>query len=619
MKKLTISLIMLVVITASAPAITVDNSGDPANLAAVKSSVYQTSSTNQTDNPSLPVIASVDCPPEAVHEAESCGENTNDGCLMAPGSEQFESINCGDVVCGTYWANYATRDLDWYQLDLTERGFVRWTGVGEAPTRIWIYNGGAGCDDPVYMASDAAEPEGTASIELELFPGAYWLVVGPDDWYDMPCDGSGDYTNNYVVSVNCELGTPVISVNPETIMAEALQGFSTTETLTVANTGQGRLTFTVQATQDIIVASTDHRHNDIEPYRNDLNLLLSSRKPTQYDEKFSKLLKANDRPDNLDVLAIDCPGDGILESETCGDNTNGGCAMAPGSEAFEPLACNTKICGTVWSDENTRDTDWYLLSLTEPTFFTWEVTGEFPLMTIVLIPGPAGYECDEYEAMLIDIIDPEDVSTNVFSLPAGDYWFWVGPTGWYNMPCDGTGDYGNDYVASITCEPPWMTIDVVNGTIHEGDPAVEISVFLDATDLLPGTYTGDIFLRSNDYTNSLVDVPVIFSVNRFFRYIPGDANMVFGYWPAEISPADVTFLVGYFRLINSSCQFNGFFAAADANGDCKIIGSDVTYLVNYFRQIRPVIQYCPDFPHMPPIEETYPECIIVPPPILSGK
>jgi hypothetical protein len=186
---------------------------DPAELIAKKSSAYPSSASLNADQASRPikqmtndldispVIADVDCPPGALSEAEVCGDDTNGGCLMDPGMEQFEAISCGDVVCGTYWSDEITRDLDWYELTLTERGFIKWIAVGEAPTRIWMYNGTGGCDNAEYLASVAAMPEDTAWTELELFPGTYWLVVGPDDWYNMPCDGSGDYTNNYVVEL----------------------------------------------------------------------------------------------------------------------------------------------------------------------------------------------------------------------------------------------------------------------------------------------------------------------------------------------------------------------------------------------------------------------------------
>ena len=81
-----------------------------------------------------------------------------------------------------------------------------------------------------------------------------------------------------------------------------------------------------------------------------------------------------------------------------------------------------------------------------------------------------------------------------------------------------------------------------------------------------------------------------------YEYLPGDANMYNGSWPPEIIGGDVTYLVNYFRgfLSSQPCLLDGFWASADANGDCSVIGSDVTKLVNYFSGFG-VISWCPDY------------------------
>ncbi len=621
MKKITIIILVLVVGVVSAQAISNSNhnvrstqltagkimSPDPQMKSSKDSPL---SIDRQKSEQVMPIIAAVDCPPGAQIEEEDCGEDNNGGCLMTPGSEQFESISCGVFVCGTYWSDDVIRDTDWYELVLTERGFVRWLAVGDAPTRIWMYDGNAGCTDAVWLASAGADPSDTASAELELPAGTYWLVVGPDDWYDMPCDGSGDYGNNYVASVICELGTPILSVVPDSVYGEALEGFTDTETVTISNAGEGRLNFTTTAIQDLIMSLTAENRENRDYSNVDLPTFLASEKPSEIEQIYENLpLKINHGHNpGRRLNMVDCPGDGIPESESCGDDINGGCAMAPGTEAFETLNCNTTVCGKVWSDGSTRDTDWFILSLTEPTLFTWSVTADFPLLTLILLPGTTGNECGNYEALIIEVADPGDTAKIVASLPIGEYWMWVGPTGWYDMPCDGTGEYENDYVASLKCEPPWLSIDVISGSLHEGDSPVTMNVLLDATDLLPGTYTGDIIFNSNDEINSPLDVPVVFVVNHVYEYIPGDANMTEGTWPAELTGGDVTYLVNFFRSSATACLFDNFYAAADVNGDCRLTGNDVTYLVNYFRSSNPLPNGCPDFPHIPPTEENYPAC-----------
>ncbi len=622
MKKLLIILLIIAGVV-SAYAITPFSTDDPTALVAKKTAISPANKAQSdesvklaTDNnrPGTPLLSSVDCPAGANSEAEVCGDDTNGGCLMAPGTEQFEAISCGDAVCGTYWSDDVDRDLDWYELNLTERGFIKWTAVGEAPTRIWMYDGSAGCADPVYLASTAADPEDTAMVEIELTAGTYWLVVGPDDWYDMPCDGSGDYPNDYVVMVECELGTPVIDVTPDSIYGEALEGYSTTENLTIANTGAGRLKFTVAATQDFIMTlSNSENERDIDFDQLDIETLISREYSDAYREfiESNNLSMENRQSENPLISAVDCPPDGVAEAEACGDNTNGGCAMSPGTEAWETISCNSSVCGTVWSDGTNRDTDWYLMSLTESTLLNWSVTADFPLMTILLLPGELGNGCGDYEALFIDLADPGDTAKVIANLPAGDYWLWVGPTAWYDMPCDGSGDYPNDYVGSLTCDPPWLNIDIAGGTIHQGDAPVEISILLDAADLVPGTYTGALQVNSNDDSNNPVDIPIVFVVNKVFGYMPGDANMAAGIWPATVDNTDITYMVEYFRKHNDGCEFEGFFASADANGDCRVNVTDVTYLVRYLAGLGGTPLHCPAFPAMPPVQETYPECQII--------
>jgi hypothetical protein len=80
-------------------------------------------------------------------------------------------------------------------------------------------------------------------------------------------------------------------------------------------------------------------------------------------------------------------------------------------------------------------------------------------------------------------------------------------------------------------------------------------------------------------------------------YLMGDVNMYNGAWPPLVVGGDVTYLVNYFRNLptSSPCLLAGFWASADANGDCQIIGSDVTRIVNYFKGSGD-LSYCPDNP-----------------------
>jgi len=86
-----------------------------------------------------------------------------------------------------------------------------------------------------------------------------------------------------------------------------------------------------------------------------------------------------------------------------------------------------------------------------------------------------------------------------------------------------------------------------------------------------------------------------------FPYLPGDVNMAEGGWPPAVIGSDVTYLVNYFRGMESSqpCNLGGFWASADVNGDCIVIGSDVTRLVRYFYG-QLMASFCGDYPPLWP-------------------
>ncbi|MCP4584188.1 MAG: hypothetical protein GY839_21460 [candidate division Zixibacteria bacterium] len=218
----------------------------------------------------------------------------------------------------------------------------------------------------------------------------------------------------------------------------------------------------------------------------------------------------------------------------------------------------------------------------------------------------------------------------------GFSWFFDGAT----MVAD-----DNDWAFCLTgtYEAPWLTVDTYGDSILQGDPAVDVIVTMDAENLeCDNLYTGSINFASNDPVTPVVNVPVTFEVCYVpgaccvggecvvttnaagcealtgtwfegetcpefedcplscFEYLPGDVNMANGAWPPMVIGGDVTFLVNYFRGMTSSfpCSLGGYWASADANGDCLVIGSDVTYLVNYFRGMG-LPKWCGDGPPDP--------------------
>ncbi|MCP4582314.1 MAG: hypothetical protein GY839_11930, partial [candidate division Zixibacteria bacterium] len=134
-----------------------------------------------------------------------------------------------------------------------------------------------------------------------------------------------------------------------------------------------------------------------------------------------------------------------------------------------------------------------------------------------------------------------------------------------------------------------MSVDLPNGQGQEATIGLEDE-----------TYPAGLSYLCNDdnIANRLEDSLAImwFKGQSGYEYLPGDVNMATGVWPPMAIGSDVTYLVNYFRGLetNPACLLDGFWGSADANGDCIIIGSDVTKLVNFFRGQTAII-YCPNY------------------------
>ena len=228
-----------------------------------------------------------------------------------------------------------------------------------------------------------------------------------------------------------------------------------------------------------------------------------------------------------------------------------------------------------------------------------------------------------------DIIDSFDISGC-----SSDYWpFNSGEHGWSQRYF---GDY-NDDTNPVHPNPPgyhslsfigfahsvWFDSDY----LHSEIPVHILDFRVHVTENLPwnDTLLSDIFIEGQDYisggpievTDSMqwIDYPVVSSYawvriqpqTNGYAYLPGDANMVFGEWPPYCRGADVTFLVNYFRgsPINQPCNLDGFFASADVNGDCRVVGSDVTRMVNFYRGLVDKT-WCPDYPPLWETEQALP-------------
>jgi hypothetical protein len=187
-------------------------------------------------------------------------------------------------------------------------------------------------------------------------------------------------------------------------------------------------------------------------------------------------------------------------------------------------------------------------------------------------------------------------------------WETAGFEGPYSGPPNPAGWASESFIAEVgtIASPPWFHLTlptrilsfasyVTDNPLLDGTTVACLAVGAHPESLPMGvgdTLTGDpysntVHISEITFTLTVPDLP----------YLPGDANMAAGAWPPRAIGADVTYLVNYFRSFPGiqACLLDGFWAAADMNGDCNVIGSDVTYRINVARGIGS-IQYCPDYP-----------------------
>jgi len=129
-----------------------------------------------------------------------------------------------------------------------------------------------------------------------------------------------------------------------------------------------------------------------------------------------------------------CPEGGVLESEACGDDNNGGCNYDGGGYPIETIAPDGTVCGTLWALDGWRDTDWYQVTLTSPANVTIRADAEEPIDIFQL--GIDFSPCESSVLNTITVGPFAEGSMDLGTLPAGTYYFWAGTTVFEGLPCD---------------------------------------------------------------------------------------------------------------------------------------------------------------------------------------
>ncbi len=149
--------------------------------------------------------------------------------------------------------------------------------------------------------------------------------------------------------------------------------------------------------------------------------------------------------DRIFVDQLVCPDGAVTENEPLMHQVNDGCAMQDGHN-WEPLDCNSTVCGTAWSNGLIRDTDWYVFTLEENSQVTWSGEAEFGLGLFLL---RADCTCRTIYVLDVAVSDLPNTPIECQAvLAAGTYWAWAGPSTFTPIVS------GNeDYQVTLTCEP----------------------------------------------------------------------------------------------------------------------------------------------------------------------
>lgn len=204
------------------------------------------------------------CPEGSFDENEPCGTDFNGGCNMVVPA--FEPIACGDTVCGWGWADFGTRDTDWYLLTMYQDGPITLTCTAEFEFVVGFVET-AVLGDPDCATASALNPYATGnpgdvvSVTLpSAVIGDYWLFVGPLDYYDNPCDGSNE---RYWMTPDCDPGeAPIIWLTVDQMSGTVPQG-GTLDLAVDYNTAE--LPVGVHTAQLLFTHDGNQRAEDIVP------------------------------------------------------------------------------------------------------------------------------------------------------------------------------------------------------------------------------------------------------------------------------------------------------------------------------------------------------------------
>ncbi len=452
----------------------------------------------------------------AFENEPDCGQPvdmTNPGCNGNP--PLFTPVQCGDTICATsFWEPASNgRDLDWFELVLSETATMTWSVTGEFALETLLFV--PPCSEPNAISSAVAEACGTATIVECLAPGTYYFAVTPQLLPDssVPCGAS------YAASLNCapcdvppndscSFAVPVAV--PSSISGTTINAFydfgvpfcgtpvggrgvwyqvpGTGHTMTAAVCGPA---VNFDAAINVFCGGCGALFcvggNTFDPQcANPAGAQLTwCSAPGEtyfilvqglFGDTGDFVLDVTDGEPCEDPLPcsnceMPCSLGATEEGEAnCGLNEfgqpdtsfNGGCSANP--PAFSPLACGQEICGTAAFNGVFRDDDWYSITIDQPSIITWEVHTDFPAETFIAIPYP---ECPSMYPLVTGGEGErcEVVTLQTPCLLPGTYYLTVAPR-FTGAPVE----CGRQYRAIAMCEPCEVCEIDTSGAIPEGEP-----------------------------------------------------------------------------------------------------------------------------------------------------
>ncbi|OWY19539.1 hypothetical protein B6N25_13980 [Sphingobacteriales bacterium TSM_CSS] len=325
--------------------------------------------------------------------------------------------------------------------------------------------------------------------------------------------------NNNVTPITINLsgvgvGAPNTTWNPASFEVTLLAGNSTTQTLTLGNTGAGPLNFSIGGTGTTEILALTYAINTFN-YTN-LQAYLTAN-VTNYNLTEINTTNPDDLADALEgkqVLLVP-QQDAALASTTVLSALgpimnqfaqNGGSVIFIGSTCTPCITAGNMLTGTYWGQT------FGVVTVSNP---------DHPLadgLPASFTPPAATYAFDLTDTDLIQVASPNDFGPNIDVIATrnvgsgkviylGNNFASTGDTNLGNLLSNAIG-------YAIGELPGWLSVSPNSGIVQAGN-STNLTLTFDATDMLAGVYTFNLLVNTNQPGLPVVIIPVTLTVEAF--------------------------------------------------------------------------------------------------------